>query len=159
MKKLLLILSLVLLAGRIIWTLVPHHPLKETAIHMGVGDNTCDQEGYLTPNSISFAKGDKVRMQLINVQATALEVKGLPGGSLTLKGNTSATREFTADKNFGFSTWVKDTCQVAKGSLEVTSSPGDKVSYLAIGIFALLSASLAWINWGAKAVKFSGRKQ
>ena len=157
MKKLLLAVSLLLLAGSIVWVAVPQHPLKETAVHMGVGDDSCDQEGYLTPRSMSFVSGDKVHIKFTNDQSNAVIIKGVPGGDIPLKARANVTKEFTADKNFSYSAWINNKCQVAKGSVDISRASKDKVGYFVVGMFAVLSGAVAWANWGGKPTKFSRR--
>jgi hypothetical protein len=157
MKKILLVISLLLLTGSIVWVAVPQHPLKETAVHMGVGDDSCDQEGYLTPRSMSFVSGDKVRIKFTNDQSNAVTIKGLPGGDIPLKARANVIKEFTADKNFSYNVWVKNQCQVAKGSVDISHASNHKLGYFVVGILAVISAAVAWVNWSDKPSKFSRR--
>ena len=79
----------------------------------------CGTEGYISPDEISVSGGDAT-IAFVNQQPTKLEIRGVPGGSFVVKGNSTVERTFKATGSFTYSAWLEtQDCKKAEATVAV----------------------------------------
>jgi hypothetical protein len=99
-----------------------HEGHEHYKINLAARGAECQNEGYIAPSETKVPRGN-VTIDFVNQQPTKLEVKGVPGGTFLIKGNSTVTKEINATEDITITTWLQmQDCIKATGYIKV--SPG-----------------------------------
>lgn len=94
--------------------------------YIGANGINCGTSGYISPSTDTRNQGDVLTINFKNEQATALQVRGIPGGNFNVAGNVTVSKTFTTNETINYSIWyvVDETaCQKATAVINVTPAP------------------------------------
>jgi hypothetical protein len=125
MKRLLLVAVSILSVAAVLGP-VPGVSAQENdrryKINLGARGPECQNEGYVAPKEIQVPAGD-VTIDFVNQQPTKLEVRGIPGGTFLITGNSTVQKNIRAGQDITFTTWLQmQDCKKATGHIKVSAA-------------------------------------